>query len=368
MKVLGCLFLIFCLAVAGQTGNPQDMSQRKQKKSKKKEDIEPITQVLPLPKDLPAAIVAETQRLVFHVSPLSTKGLLTQQTRDAVKALWGQTKSAQIVRLRAFVAGSGDSRRVATIVSEMFTEKHLPLPVLTTVLVGSLGMEGAQILIEATSVDRKVVNPNGLLFISGKGGTGYAKAIQELQQAVQAMGGTAADIVRTTCYVNGFDTDGVERAKAGMGTYTVVQMRREPSPIVAECEAIARNPKPQAEPLKLVNPPVFQASPNYSQIAVVTAPKIVFTGLQLAFRTQEADFKLAFERLGRTLEGQGIGFGKVFFTSYYALSQQSIDGIRAVRFGFLDKAAPPAATLVPFEGLPSLDASFGVDVVALAAP
>lgn len=367
MRVLGTIFLTICLAAFGQTGNPHDNSQRK-KKSKKKEEVEPVTQVLPLPKDLPAAIVAETQRLVFHASPLSTKGLLTQQTRDAVKALWGLTKGAQIVRLRAFVAGSGDSRRVQTIVSEMFSEKRLTMPVLTTVLVGSLGVEGAQILIEATSVDRKTVNPNGLLFISGKGGTGYALAMQELRQAVEAMGGTAADIVRTTCYVAGFDVAGVERAKTGMGTYTVVQMRREPSPIVAECEAVARNPKPQAEPLKLVNPPVFQASPNYSQIAVVTAPKIVFTGLQLAFRAQEADFKLAFERLGRTLEGQGTSYGKVFFTSYYALSQQSIDGIRAVRFGYLDKSAPPAATLVPFEGLPSLDASFGMDVVALAAP
>lgn len=359
--------MTICLAAFGQTGNPHDDSQRK-KKGKKKEDMEPVTQVLPLPKDLPAAIVADTQRLVFHVSPLSTKGLLSQQTRDAVKALWGITKGGQIVRLRAFVAGSGDSRRVQTIVSEMFGEKKAAMPVLTTVLVGSLGVEGAQILMEATSVDRKTVNPNGLLFISGKGGTGYALAMRELQQAVEAMGGTTADIVRTTCYVAGFDVPGVERTKTGMGAYTVVQMRREPSPIVAECEAVARNPKPQTAPLQLVNPPVFQGSPNYSQIAVVTAPKIVFTGLQLAFRTQEADFKLAFDRLGRTLEGQGINYGKVFFTSYYALSQQSIDGIRAVRFGYLDKSAPPAATLVPLEGLPSLDASFGVDVVAVAAP
>ena len=38
------------------------------------------------PKEPPAAVVGETQRLTFHVSPLSAKGLLTQQTRDALKA------------------------------------------------------------------------------------------------------------------------------------------------------------------------------------------------------------------------------------------------------------------------------------------
>ena len=39
--------------------------------------------------------------------------------------------------------------------------------------------------------------------------------------------------------------------------------------------------------------------------------------------------------------------------------------VRAIRFEFYDKSKPPASTLLLFEGLPSLDASFGVDVVAL---
>src|SRR5207237_1100546 len=51
---------------------------------KKKEEI---TQTLELPKDPPATATAETARLVFHVSPLSGKGLLSAQVRDALKAL-----------------------------------------------------------------------------------------------------------------------------------------------------------------------------------------------------------------------------------------------------------------------------------------
>ena len=65
--VLGIAAL--CLAatlVAGKKKNPDDE-----------------TQTLALPKDPPAVAVGETRHLLFTVSPLSGKGLLTQQTRDA---------------------------------------------------------------------------------------------------------------------------------------------------------------------------------------------------------------------------------------------------------------------------------------------
>ena len=55
--------------------------------AKKKKTEEEMTQVLALPKDPPSAVVADVPRLVFHVSPLSAKGLLSQQTRDALKNL-----------------------------------------------------------------------------------------------------------------------------------------------------------------------------------------------------------------------------------------------------------------------------------------
>src|SRR5438067_11424619 len=93
-----------------------------------KKKNEEITQTLELPKDPPATVTAETARLVFHVSPLSGKGLLSQQVRDALKALLKTANGATVVKLRAFVAGSGDLRRVPAIVSETFALKHLPLP------------------------------------------------------------------------------------------------------------------------------------------------------------------------------------------------------------------------------------------------
>ncbi len=54
---------------------------------KKKE----ITQTLELPKELPATTFGETRRLTFHVTPLSGKGLLSAQVKDALKALTRET-------------------------------------------------------------------------------------------------------------------------------------------------------------------------------------------------------------------------------------------------------------------------------------
>src|SRR2546422_9463272 len=110
----------------------------------KKKKPEEITQTLALPQDPPATITAETSRLVFHVSPLSAKGLLSQQVRDALKALLKSTGGASIVKLRALVAGSGDLRRVPAIVSETFKDKHLPLPAVSVIQAGALPMEAAQ--------------------------------------------------------------------------------------------------------------------------------------------------------------------------------------------------------------------------------
>src|ERR1700685_3474220 len=85
-----------------------------------KKNPDDVTQVLELPKDPPMIAIGTTSRLVFHVSPLSGKGLLSQQTRDALKAILKANGGAPVIHIRAFVAGSGDLRRVPQIVSEVF--------------------------------------------------------------------------------------------------------------------------------------------------------------------------------------------------------------------------------------------------------
>src|SRR5258708_4250897 len=97
---------------------------------KKKEDE---TQTLQLPKELPTVVTGETRHLSFYVTPLSAKGLLSAQIRDALRALTRASGSDTILKIRAFVAGSGDLRRVRDLVSEVFTDRRQPLPVLCLV-------------------------------------------------------------------------------------------------------------------------------------------------------------------------------------------------------------------------------------------
>jgi enamine deaminase RidA (YjgF/YER057c/UK114 family) len=53
-------------------------------------------------------------------------------------------------------------------------------------------------------------------------------------------------------------------------------------------------------------------------------------------------------------------------SSIYPLTNAIMERIRAIRFDFYDRASPPASTMLPFEGLPSVDATFALDVIAVA--
>ena len=57
---------------------------------------------------------------------------------DALKALARLNHGVPIVKLRAFVAGSGDLRRVKDIVAEDLTDKKQALPAVSTIQVGAL--------------------------------------------------------------------------------------------------------------------------------------------------------------------------------------------------------------------------------------
>jgi enamine deaminase RidA (YjgF/YER057c/UK114 family) len=334
---------------------------------KKNKDEKP--QTLPPPKELPSAVIAETERLTFEVSPLSPKGLLSAQTREALRALLRNSRGT-IVKLRAFVAGSGDLRRVGELVGETFAEKHAPLPALSVAQVGALPMEGAQVVIETTEVDRKVVNPNGLAFLSGQSAPSVAQSLEKLKSALRSGGMESADVLRVTCFVSSLDEqrDTHQSMAASFPTAALnyVQMQREPVTPVAECEAVARLRAPASQQLKFLNPPNMDSSPNYSQLALVTSPKLVITGTQLAFGAQESDLKLAFDRLQRVLSSLNARFDHVVMSDVYVTSSAITPRVRTVRAGYYSAANPPASTLLPFEGLPSLDATFGVDVIAVA--
>ncbi len=312
IAILAVFFLT--LAVAGKKKNPDD-----------------ITQTLELPKEPPTVAAGETSRLIFHVSPLSPKGLLSQQTRDALKAILKANGGVQVVHIRAFVAGSGDLRRVPQIVSEVFTDKKMQLPSVSVVQAGGLRLENAQVVLEAVSAGKKEVNPGGLMFVEGQPALSLEKSLDQL--AVRLAGATA---LRVSCFVSAMnipsDSAGLA-ARFPAAAVNLVQTQRAPLRTEASCEAVARG-------------------------GSAKAPRLAFTGTQVAFGADEKAAALAFQRLDRDLGETGVTTSDIVATHIYPLSARMGELARKVR------STPGALTIVPFEGVASMEASFAVDVVA----
>jgi len=371
--------MLLALALAIALAAPTE-AQRKKKKGMEEEPTQ-VLEVLPEP---PPFLTAETARVGFLVTPLSSKGLLSQQTRDALRFLLRNNRGAQIAKIRAWVAGTGDLRRVPALVAEEFTAKKQPLPVVSVIQVGELPAEGAQVLLEALTVERRAVNSFGLAFFSGQQALKEertenplepvlplaSQSLENLAAAAAGVGLRSGDLLRVTCLVSSLADHAAVSAKMAQmfpaAALALVQLQRGPLRPVAECEGVGRLPQAPRNEVELLNPAGLPSSPNYSQVALVRSPKILFTDPQLCFGPTESDVKLAFERLKRDLEAAQSGFDRVFFTSYYPLNNAIMDQIRARRFDYLDRARPPASTMILFEGLPSLDAQFGVEVYAAA--
>jgi enamine deaminase RidA (YjgF/YER057c/UK114 family) len=336
------------------------------------------TQTLQLPKELPGAVEGDTRRLAFYVSPLSAKGLLSQQIRNAVKALEHRAGSDTILKIRAFVAGPGDVRRVRDLVSEIFTERQKPLPALSLIRSGGLPLEGAQVVLEAIAMSSKRLNPNGLAFLSGQVAVSanpldpveplMAQSLGSLRQAVHGAGASASDVVRVTCFVsslaNAAASSGLMEREYPHAATDYVQPQRAPGRAMAACEAVARL-SADPGPLRMVSDGGLGAEPGRSQIALVGARRVVLTGTQVSFGFEPGDARLAFERLGKELEQSGSSLRNVAFVHCYPLAQSIAAQIRVARQGFFDADRPPAGSMLLFEGLTSMDAGFAVDVVAV---
>lgn len=283
----------------------------------KKKKPDDITQTLALPKDPPFAAVGDASRLVFNVSPLSPKGLLSQQTRDALKSILKANGGAPVVHLRAFVAGSGDLRRVPQIVSEVFTDKKMQLPSVSVIQAGALPLENAQIAIEAVSESKKQINPDGLTFV-----------------AAQVSLDKLASAVAVTCFVSDLASAPSLAARFPGAAVDIVQTQRIPERAMTRCEGVVRGGK---------------------------TGRLAFTGTQIAFGSEEKDAKLAFQRLDRGLAEAGATPADIVATNIYPLSGTLGELARKLR------PAAGAFSIIPFEGVASMEAGFAVDAVALTS-
>ena len=167
-------------------------------------------------------------------------------------------------------------------------------------------------------------------------------------------------MVRVTCFLSSLEnlpaTRKLVEADYSRATLNYVQTQRAPSRGLAACEAVARLRRKTGARVQ------FEPAEGEPRAALVAAKYVVLTGTQVSYGYQEANSRLAFERLQKALEASGVTGRDVAFAHYYALAEQIAAQIRHLRGAFF---GTPAGTLLLFEGLPGMDAGFAVDVVAV---
>lgn len=131
-------------------------------------------------------------------------------------------------------------------------------------------------------------------------------------------------------------------------------------------------------PPRLDNPPSIHAPRGYSHVAVVPAGNtMVFIAGQVALDREgrlvgandlRAQTVQVFENLRLALESAGATFKDVIKLNYYVLDAGQIAVVREVRDQYLNRAAPPASTLVEVRRLFRDDVLIEVEAVAVTRP
>lgn len=318
----------------------------------RKKNEEPKPQVLPLPPELPMALEAETETLDFHISPLLRSGGLAAQIRQSLGDLIRDTHGETIVKLRAFVAGAGDARRVQAEAADLFTERKLPLPVLSVLQVGALGDEAAKVVIEAVVSTHKTVNPNGLAFVAGQTGASLKEALDKLASSVKAAGLAPESMLTETCFTSAIENYAATRANLlsafPNSSVNVVQALRDPPNDLSMCEAIGQLSQKPAKDVVLLSD---------SRTALVSARRLIFTGMQLTFGSFLDDAQQSFQRLRHAARAFGPTATAVEVNAY-SLNAYAGSALRKTT-----SFPPDTFTLQRVEGLPAIDASAGIEAI-----
>lgn len=296
---------------------------------------------------------AETAELSFYSAPLLKSGGLAAQIRRSLADLLRDTHGRTIIKLRAFVSGAGDARRVQSEVTDQFTSHKAPLPVVTILQVGSLGEELAQVAFEVVLSTQQSLNPNGLIFFSGQTGRSLEEAVRELGKSASEASAAREDMLSCTCFTSRLDGSGAGRATVTQAfpraAVTVVQAQRDPLVERSMCQGVARASQNSPEQTaKLM---------ETARASLVRSPRLVFTGLQLSFGSYLDDAKEAFQRLQRAAAAVEGG-GHPVAVNAFALDLTASSAIRK------STSVPPSTfSDQTVEGLPAVDASAGIEAV-----
>ncbi|HEY1948217.1 MAG TPA: hypothetical protein VGG97_14500 [Bryobacteraceae bacterium] len=326
--------------------------------AQKKKYEEPKSQVMPLPRELPMALAADTASLDFHVSPLLKTGGLETQIRQSLSDLLHDTHGETIIKLRAFVAGAGDARRVQAETTEIFTDHKLPLPVLSIIQVGALGYEPAKVVIEAVVATHRAENPGGLAFVAGQIGKSLPEALAKLQHSASAAKMAAGDVLSTTCFTSRMENYDATRASIQSlfpnALIDVVQALRDPLSDASMCQAVGR-----LAPTSTAQSQVTWLSA--SRVTLVRSPQLIFTGMQLTFGSFLDDAHEAFLRLQRAASSAQLG--QAALQAPVQVNAFSLSASAGSAVSKTTSYPQSTFTVQTVEGLPAIDASSGIEAV-----
>lgn len=156
-------------------------------------------------------------------------------------------------------------------------------------------------------------------------------------------------------------------------------MRRHLLPATVLTMALATSAQTQAPAFK--NPPTLPPTTGWSQVAEVPpGSKLVFisgqvpmdqSGRIVALSNFRGQAEQVFQNLDRALRAAGATFRDVVKLNYYVLDITQLPTLREVRDNYVNRAAPPASTLVQVPALFTPGILLEVEAVAVvpvAAP
>ncbi len=302
------------------------------------------------------ALAADVESLSFRVSPLLRSGKLAAQIRDCLNEIIRDAHGASIVKLRAFVSGAGDTRRVQAVMSDLFTGRKLNLPVLTIVQVGALGDDASEVVIESVVSERRSLNPRGLAFLASQRADSLAGSVNKLEQSLAAAKVPPSEVASVTCLLDSLSDYRGSLAQVASAfrkaSVNIVQSQRQAGDSMAACEAVARLTD---------GSPSVRVFPEARVTVLAGRQKAVFTGLQLGFGPYLDDATAALNRLRKNAEGASADFREAAIVNVYSLSPEASSALRKTALKFSVPAE--ALSFQPVEGLPSLDAALGVEAI-----
>jgi enamine deaminase RidA (YjgF/YER057c/UK114 family) len=322
------------------------------------------------PARFPAAVVAESDKLEFHVVSAPWRGALPAQMRAALHELFQRSEGARIAKLRVFAGAQDDLSTVQQIVADTFRARKLPLPALSVLGVAAFPDQGQRVSLEAVAVAGRPLNQHGLAFLAGLATPAGDRTIGGLARVARAAGVPTSNVLRISCFYESPEqlalvkravADTFPRAEVSFVLAHVADAAR-----LVECEAVARLATPASEAVSHFNVPGTQPSPNYSHATLVSAPRLVLTGAQMAMGDSPADLRSAFDSLKQAVETLGGKLSDVLMANNYFVKLSARDALRAVRPEYFGTENVPAATGVVFSGLPSPRAAAAIELVVVA--